>query len=338
MARVRAGQLRTRLAVVFRVAAGPRQGYGHLVRSRRLAHALGVPWVVSIRGGPAARDVARELGGLVDERPVRDLIDERRPAVLVVDDPARAPAEAVIRLARRAGVATLGLHDLGLGCLDADVVVDGSLPGGPALARVEARRRRTGPRYAVVDSCTCDVRRRVDRRPRWDIVVSLGGGRRATLALAVARRLAERSPAARVVVTTGFAETPGNSTPAGVVWWPRGRSIVRAIASARVAVLGGGVTAYEAAALGVPAVLVDVVRAQRPTVRALARCGAAVAGGSITRRVTGAALERLVARVERLLRSPARQRAMAAAGRALVDGRGAVRVAALVRRLAGGRR
>jgi spore coat polysaccharide biosynthesis predicted glycosyltransferase SpsG len=336
MASARAGQHRTRLEVVFRVAAGPRQGYGHLVRAGRIARALGVPWVVSLRGGPAARSVARELGGIVDERPVRELIDERRPAVLVIDDPIRAPAEAAIRAARRAGVATLGVHDLGRGCLDADLVVDGSLPGGPALARVVATRCRTGPRYAVVDPFTCDLRRRANRRPRWDIVVSLGGGGRATVALALARLLVQRNPAARVAVATGFAGRPRGTSR--VVRWPRGRSIVCALADSRVAVLGGGVTAYEAAALGVPAVLVDVVRAQRPTVRAFALRGAAVAGGSVAGKVTSAALERLAVRVERLFRTPARQRAMAAAGRRLVDGRGAARVAALVARLAGGRR
>jgi len=354
MARVRAGTRRTRLVVVFRVAAGPRQGYGHLVRARRIAQALGVPWVVSIRGGAVARVVARELGGTVDERPLGELINRRRPAVMVVDDPARVPAEAAIRAARRAGVATLGVHDLGLGCLDADVVVDGSVPGGPALGRVEGRRRRTGPRFAVVDPTTSELRRRVGRAPQWDVVVSLGGGGRTAVALALGRRLVERRPGTRVVVATGLAPRPGDEVRAsgaagavstdasrassGVTGWPRGRSILGALAASRVAVLGGGVTAYEAAALGVPAVLVAVVRAQRPTVRAFVRGGAAIDGGAVAGTVDAATLERLATRVERLSRMPARQQALAAAGRRLVDGRGAARVAALVARLAGGER
>ena len=43
------------VAVVFRVAAGPRLGFGHLVRCRAIARALGVEPRVSIRGTAATR-------------------------------------------------------------------------------------------------------------------------------------------------------------------------------------------------------------------------------------------------------------------------------------------
>jgi hypothetical protein len=54
---------------LFRVAAGPRLGFGHLVRARTLSRALGIARpLVSLRGGPEARKAALSLGmRLVDE-------------------------------------------------------------------------------------------------------------------------------------------------------------------------------------------------------------------------------------------------------------------------------
>jgi len=43
------------MTVVFRVAAGPRLGFGHLVRCRSLARALGVTPRVWLRGSAATR-------------------------------------------------------------------------------------------------------------------------------------------------------------------------------------------------------------------------------------------------------------------------------------------
>ena len=40
------------LRVLFRAPAGPRRGFGHLVRCRSLARALGVRPLIALRGGP----------------------------------------------------------------------------------------------------------------------------------------------------------------------------------------------------------------------------------------------------------------------------------------------
>jgi hypothetical protein len=78
-------------------------------------------------------------------------------------------------------------------------------------------------------------------------------------------------------------------------------------------------------------VAVSVVPAQQPTVRALARQGAAVNGGPLG---TAGAANRVAGHTSRLLAAPAAQRRLAANGRRLVDGRGAARVAAALRALA----
>ncbi len=50
------------LRVLFRAAAGPRRGFGHLVRCRSLGRALGVRPLVSVRGGRLAEHTAIALG------------------------------------------------------------------------------------------------------------------------------------------------------------------------------------------------------------------------------------------------------------------------------------
>ena len=53
------------MTVVFHVAAGPRLGFGHLVRCRSLARALGVTPRAWVRGSAATRASARAMGGEV---------------------------------------------------------------------------------------------------------------------------------------------------------------------------------------------------------------------------------------------------------------------------------
>jgi spore coat polysaccharide biosynthesis predicted glycosyltransferase SpsG len=100
------------------------------------------------------------------------------------------------------------------------------------------------------------------------------------------------------------------------------------LAACDVAVVGGGVSLYEAGARGVAAVAVPVVVPQRPTVRGFVTAGAALGDAS-----TAPDAERVARDVVRLLRQPALRTALAGQGRKLVDGRGAGRVAEAIRRL-----
>ncbi|MCB0965168.1 MAG: GNAT family N-acetyltransferase, partial [Acidimicrobiales bacterium] len=87
-----------------------------------------------------------------------------------------------------------------------------------------------------------------------------------------------------------------------------------------------GSTAWELALHGVPAALVPVADNQVPVAAAVAAAGAAVAVDGLDPGV-------LAATVRDLAADRTRRRAMAAAGRSLVDGRGATRVAAAARSL-----
>jgi spore coat polysaccharide biosynthesis predicted glycosyltransferase SpsG len=120
-----------------------------------------------------------------------------------------------------------------------------------------------------------------------------------------------------------------------ITWIGPRRALHAEMARASVAVVGGGVSLYEACAQGTPAVGVPVVAAQRPTVAAFVARGAA---RGIARRTVSP--DAVAAECVSLLSDAALRRRLAGSGRRLVDGRGALRAAAEVRRLlaAGGSR
>jgi len=97
--------------------------------------------------------------------------------------------------------------------------------------------------------------------------------------------------------------------------------MVTELAAAELAVLSMGVTVYEAMACGVPAIVVGRSRGDLAHMRPLAAAGAIVSLG------LGWTEERLASTIEELLAAPGRRVALGLAGRALVDGRGAERVA-----------
>lgn len=198
------------------------------------------------------------------------------------------------------------------GRYEADVVVDPNLG-----ARRAAHDRRPvgaallqGPRFALLraefdgDGTTEPA---VDPR----VVVLLGGGHEHAaerLADAVAARFSERP----VEVTT--------PTRAGRV-----ADVAGLLRSASVVVSAAGTTAWELARLGRPAVLVSVADNQEPVGRALADAGAARYLGPWSD--DDAATAAVAAVVEELLDDDGQRSVLSGAGRALVDGRGAARIA-----------
>jgi spore coat polysaccharide biosynthesis predicted glycosyltransferase SpsG len=331
------------LRVLFRVAAGPRTGFGHLVRANSLARALGVRPVFSIRGPRSARETARRLGGrtLVAES-AADTLERQVPDVLVIDDRVAAATRSWRRAARRRGVPIVSVHDLALGAGDADLVVDGSLGaercwgklGGRAgFPVVPSRAVLLGPRFAILNP-RCVERRQGSgvAHQGAHVVIALGGGPRRRAAVRLASMILRRIPAARVSVAGGFVS--GGGRAAAGIRWLSPSSLGAALASATVAVVGGGVTLYEAAALGVPTVAVAVVASQRPTVEAFAARGAAVDGGLLAPGAgQGRTLEALSARAARLLHDDVARRRLGRMAARLVDGNGAARVARGVRGL-----
>jgi len=99
------------------------------------------------------------------------------------------------------------------------------------------------------------------------------------------------------------------------------------MAWADVAISSAGSTCWELCLLGLPALLFDVAENQKPIAQELSRRGCALHLGS-SRDFN---VEELAHQLDRLLRSGATRQAMSLACRELVDGRGAQRVASIMR-------
>ncbi len=322
------------LRVLFCAPAGPRRGFGHLMRCLALARAMGVRPLIALRGTRRTADAALALGAELLAPPSPSAISAIQPDVVIVDDPVASQGRRWVEAARRAGARVTTVHDLGLGWSQSDLAIDGSI-----ARAVRAPRARTlsGTRFAVLDpalaghAASRQELGRTRQPHRRTVLIALGGGPRRHMALAIAQSIAALVPDVQIRIAGGFVVPPDVPTGDTRIRWiaPR-HGLARELARADIAVVGGGVSLYEACAIGVPSVGVPVVRSQVPTVMAFARHGAAIA-------VPLHAGPRLAAaRVVGLLRDDARQRALSRRSRRLVDGRGAARVAAAVTALARG--
>ena len=306
---------RGRAAIVYRAAAGPRVGYGHLVRIGVLRRALGLPSVLSLRGSSAAARVANRFGWRMVSGAPRHVLADDNLRLLVIDDPSMTAAGPWCREARRRHIPVASIHDLGLGLCDADLTIDGSVSHPAGLPRGASL---LGPRYLVLAPTT---RRWKDlRRPA--VLIALGGGPRRRAGLALARALVAARPGLDVRIAGGLATEAPAHLPAGVSWLPAQHGLAPALTRATVAVLGGGMSLYEACRVGTPAVGVAVVAAQRPTIMALAARHAAVDGGAL------GDSDLTIRQVLSLLDDGRTRERMSRRGRCLVDGRGASRVTA----------
>lgn len=321
--------------VLFRVAGGPRVGFGHVLRSLALARALGVRARLSLRGSAATAATIRTLGAHLDRCAAPADLDAHDTRVLVVDDPSTAAARPWVRAARARGIRAVSVHDLGLAPVASDLAIDGSVAPG---RHGTAARALLGLRYTVLDPRIAGLRARRlarvghDQAPR--IVVSLGGGVRAALALSLARAIRAAAPDADVRVAGGFVMR--GVAPSGDVRWIAPRDFRATLAGATAAVLAGGVSLYEACALGVPSVGLSVAPGQVAAVRAFGRRGAIVDAGraiAVERRDAVRLSARVAREMARLLASPHRRRSLARRAGAAVDGQGARRVAAAIHAL-----
>ncbi|HXT71053.1 MAG TPA: hypothetical protein VN700_14925 [Vicinamibacterales bacterium] len=316
------------LRVVFRVAAGPGIGYGHLVRCGVLSRVLDSTMQVALRAEAGAESVAGRLGWtlLPDDR---SAIRDSRADLVVIDDPAREHAAPWVELARRSGVPVASIHDLGIGRLASDLSIDGSLALMPGGVQADLQ----GPEFAVLDPLVGALRHHSPRRIRGRVLVALGGGAHVhEFGPAIAAQVRRLLPRVRVVLAGGLHINQGRRAPlpAGCQWVDAPNGLAVELARASVAVLAGGVTLYEACALGTPVVAVSLTPEQGVTTRAFAQHGAVLNAGHIQAVDTA---DRAAARITDLLTGTLDAEWLARRGRQLVDGHGAVRVADRLRTL-----
>jgi spore coat polysaccharide biosynthesis predicted glycosyltransferase SpsG len=311
--------------VLFAAAAGPELGFGHLVRCGVLADVLHAPRELALRGSATARLAALRLGWTVHQG--QHLERALLPDLIVVDEPSAAHRGRWVRLARLARIPVAVLCDGDSNRTDADVVIDGSF-----IARPDHRGHRcAGPAWAVLSPTIPARRQRPLLRDRDRVFVALGGGAHvARLGVAIARAIVTSAPQLRVDLASGFTGATGVPLPRGCRWVHAPSGLADHLGSAGTAVVAGGVTLYEACALGTPVVAVPVVEAQRPAIEAAVAAGAAV---TVPRGAPAASATAVAAAVRELFEHRGHAAARAAIAAALVDGAGAMRVAARLRHL-----
>jgi spore coat polysaccharide biosynthesis predicted glycosyltransferase SpsG len=199
------------------------------------------------------------------------------------------------------------------------VVVNPNL-GAASVTYPGARRTLTGPRFALLRDAVrgAAAMGRDPLAPVRRILVSLGGSDVDDRARVLLETIAPWGDDGVEVVATLSPER----LPAGVAAAPRSE-LPRLLAWADMAVLSGGVLKYEAAACGLPALLVAVVEHQVEVARRFAVTGAARYLGRLDR-LSAFAVGTAVARLRRDADSRLRMRTV---GRRLVDGRGVQRIA-----------
>lgn len=287
--------------------------------------------VLALRGSRQTRERAAALGVRLIDLPSAAALGAFGPSLVVVDDPSAAAATRWLRRARRAGVPVASVHDLGLAYVGSDLLIDGSVRTG---ARPPGSKLLAGPAYAILDPAVARVRR-LRLRPRpGRVLMALGGGRHVRgAARHLSAAMAAHVPHTDLRVARGFASSRAWPALSHGRWIEAPDGLAGELAEASVAVVAGGITLYEACALGVPAVAVAVTAAQQQTIRAMARLGAVIDGGGPA--FDAARCDRVANLVARLLASPAERRRQIRAARQLVDGRGAWRVVRWLRALAG---
>jgi spore coat polysaccharide biosynthesis predicted glycosyltransferase SpsG len=327
--------------IVFLTEGGPDIGLGHVSRCLSLARAAEGGRVSFLVSGDD--QVAALLDGFpgeavsspwpVDPEGARQTVRRLAPDVIVVDSYA-ASSEFLATL--RAVAPVVAVDDLADRALPVDVVVN----GGAGAERLPYERRPgtrflLGPRYALLDPSYAEAPARAAARRVSRVLVCLGGGRHVDGVLAaleaVDRALAD------CVVDVAAGPFGGSSMLDGAARDARNRVLIHRdrfglrelMRGADVAVSGAGVTLCELCATATPTVAVCMASNQRPNAAAFEEAGAALVAGEAgapgLADAIASALGRLAA--DRALRAE-----VAARGRALVDGRGAERVARAIAR------
>lgn len=308
-------------------SGAPDEGRGHLARTLALAEALAgagaIPTVELLRGEPTAAETAElaRLGALPHGG--HEAVIE--PAAVVVDLP--DPNEVADRWPANRLVV---LDDRELLRGPTAVVVQPSLPAWSGAARAD--RVLAGYGYAPVRS---GLRRLAASPPPLadppEVAVCFGGSDPADVTARIVPPLAAAvGGAARLtaIVGPGYGGTLEPGRAWDVVRDPPDLAV--RLAQATVALIGGGTMKIELALLGIPAVVLAVADDQLPVGPPFAATGAALFVGD-GRTIDPA---RAASALTRLLSDAAARRAMSRRGRALVDGRGAERIAAAVLDLA----
>lgn len=324
--------------VIVRCDGGSALGLGHVRRSLSIARALrdheGFGVRFAMKDNAIGMAPVHAEGFPIDVMPsgakeidwFLGLAEMHKLVATVLDVRTDLSATSVMRL-RGAGMIVATIDDASARRLSADAAFY------PPVAQVFALDWRgaesepfVGWEWVVLGQDTSLPLSSKHGRPR--VIVSMGGSdpRGLTIPAVKALTALEANFDATVVLGPGadhqFDRDVAKIAPRfNVVRSPN--DLPRLMAAADLGLISFGVTAYELAALGVPAVYLCLTEDHAASASAFERAGMGVSLG-VASQVDGAKIGVVI---EDLLSSRERLRAMSAAGRMNLDGRGAARIA-----------
>jgi spore coat polysaccharide biosynthesis protein SpsF len=327
---------------LIRCDGGGRFGYGHVKRMVALARSLrdreGIGAVFALNGSEDAATPIRRAGFeatlLQGASDLETLVDANGPDLLLLDGregPSRSELEKLKR-----GVAVTAVIDDGHDRrLAADYAYYPPVPGAKALDWTGSNTLpRLGWEWALLGlnpnaASSSNSSRAPASRPT--VLVAMGGSDPQGLTLRMAKALAVLDSAFRIRFVVGTGMKDARNVARGLVALKKNYETVEGAddlsieyASADVALCAFGVTAYELAACGVPAIYLGLTEDH-----VASACAFADAGMGISLGLAARADDQEIARtVQWLLNKPAARRDMRGAGLALMDGQGAARIAA----------
>ena len=323
---------------LIRCDGGGGFGYGHVKRMVALARALrdgqGITAQFALNGSEDAALPIRRAGfavTMLDKAGgLEALIAAIGPDLLVLDGregPARAELEKLKR-----GIAVTAVIDDGHDRrLAADYAYYPPVPGARALDWSGCRTApRLGWEWAISGLNPNLVRAHVPAS-HPTILVAMGGSDPRGLTLRMAKALSALDSTTRVRFVIGAGMKDANMVARGLVALKKNYETVEGAddlsieyASADMAICAFGVTAYELAACGVPAVYLGLTQDHVASASAFADAGMGISLG-LADKVSDSDI---AGTVQWLLNKPAARREMRRHGQTLLDGQGAVRVAA----------
>ena len=323
---------------MIRCDGGGKFGYGHVKRMVALARALrdreGLGVLFALNGTEdAAQPIRRagfEVAMLHGASDLETLVDANSPDILLLDGregPNRAQLEKLKR-----GVAVTAVIDDGHDRRKAaDLAYYPPVPGAKALDWLGANTlARVGWEWSLLGlNINAVPTRAPSSRPT--VLVAMGGSDPHGLTLRTGKALSGLEPSLRIRFVIGTGMKDGAQVARGLVALRSNYETIEGAddltteyASADLALCAFGVTAYELATLGVPAIYLGLTDDHAASASAFADAGMGRSLG-VADRVPDAEIARAV---QGLMNKPQARREMRNAGLSLMDGRGAARIAA----------
>ncbi len=339
--------------VLFRVDAGPGVGLGHLQRCLSLASALRERGAECAFVTPPAESSAERIAAFGFQRePVRawtswgpeDLAQTRSAAgrhewtTVVVDSGRKGPE--YLQGLRDAGLSVCAVEDLAPFPFPCQLVVNGDAHAQRLRYRSSSGDTRflLGPEYAVLRQEFWEVPDRRARSRIGKVLITLGGADPQNLMPPLLRVIGELPVPLEITAIIGpYFEHPdqvkaaAGSIPSAVRWVTDPTSVRALMEEADLAVSAAGQTLYELARVGCPTVAFTMGPDQVEQLEAITQAGCALSVGDSRE---GDLCARVREALTALLSEAPLRAAMTEAGRRLVDGQGAHRVAQAVLALA----